>query len=62
MDFGWKQSFRLQHDEVIGLDIGSSEVKMVQLNKYKGGYAVTAVGAVEIAANKDSVVISLPAV
>ncbi|MHC4337345.1 MAG: type IV pilus assembly protein PilM [Planctomycetota bacterium] len=54
MDFGWKQSFRLQHDEVVGLDIGSSEVKMVQLHKYKGGYAVTAVGAVEIATNKDN--------
>jgi type IV pilus assembly protein PilM len=54
MDFGWKQSFRLQHDEVVGLDIGSSEVKMVQLHKYKGGYAVTAAGAVEIAANKDN--------
>ena len=51
MDFGWKQSFRLQHDEVIGLDIGSSEVKMVQLHKYNGGYAVTAAGAVEIAAS-----------
>jgi type IV pilus assembly protein PilM len=39
---------------VIGLDIGSSEVKMVQLHKYKGGYAVTAAGAVEIEANKDN--------
>jgi len=54
MDLGWKRAFGLQHNEVLGLDIGSSEVKIVQLHKYNGGYAVTAAGVVEIPANIDN--------
>lgn len=37
--------------EVVGLDIGSSQVRLIQLRKDNGGYAVTAVGVTEIAAS-----------
>ena len=54
MDLGWKRAFGLRHYEVLGLDIGSSEVKIVQLHKHNGEYAVTAAGVVEIPANIDN--------
>ena len=38
--------------EVMGLDIGSSRVKLIQLRKDNGGYAVTAAGITEIAASE----------
>ncbi len=58
MDLGWKRSFRLEHEhkhnEPFGLDIGSSEVKLIQLHKDGTGYAVTAAGIAAIAASEDS--------
>jgi type IV pilus assembly protein PilM len=39
--------------EVVGLDIGSSTVKVVRLHKDNAGYAVAAVGIAEIAASED---------
>ena len=54
MDLGWKRAFGLQHNEVLGLDIGSSQVKIVQLHKHNGEYAVTAAGVVEIETNIDN--------
>jgi len=39
--------------EVLGLDIGSSAVKIVRLRKDDSGYAVTAAGIAEIAASED---------
>jgi len=39
--------------EVIGLDIGSCQVKLIKLRKDNGGYAVTAAGVTEIAASED---------
>lgn len=53
MNLGWKQSFKLQHNDVLGLDIGSSSVKIVQLHKDNGGYRVTAAGIAEVAGGKD---------
>jgi type IV pilus assembly protein PilM len=53
MNLGWKQSFKLQPKEVLGLDIGSSLVKIVQLHKDNGSYRVVAAGISEIAANQD---------
>ena len=40
--------------EVMGLDIGESQVKLIQLRKDNGGYAVTAAGITEIAASEGS--------
>ncbi len=40
--------------EVVGLDIGLSQVKLIQLRKDNGGYAVTAAGITEIAASEGS--------
>ncbi len=56
MDLDWKRLFRLEleHHEVFGLDIGSSEVKLIQMRKNSIGYAVTAAGIAAIAAGEDS--------
>ena len=55
MDLGWKRSFKLELEkrEVLGLDIGSSAVKLIQLHKDDAGYAVTAAGIIDIAASED---------
>ncbi|MHC4212211.1 MAG: type IV pilus assembly protein PilM [Planctomycetota bacterium] len=49
----WKQSLGLAN-EVLGLDIGSSHVKLVELNKGIGGYTVTAVGVADVSSGDDS--------
>jgi type IV pilus assembly protein PilM len=49
----WKLSLDLGQNEVAGLDIGSSVVKLVQLRKDYTGYAVTAVGIANIAWSGD---------
>jgi len=45
----WKQLLKLEQYEVLGLDIGSSAVKIVQLHKNDTSYTVTAAGIVDIA-------------
>ena len=45
----WKRILDFTKTEVLGLDIGSSAVKVVRLRKDDGGYAVTAAGITEIA-------------
>ncbi len=56
MDWGWKRSFKLESPktEILGLDIGSSTVKMVQLRKTDTGCTVTAAGIVDIAASENN--------
>ncbi len=49
----WKRSIKLVKDTILGLDIGSSAVKIVALKKDDAGYSVTAVGMREIAASED---------
>ena len=44
----WKRLFNIEQRQVLGLDIGSSAVKMVQLRKDNGGFTVTAAGIAEI--------------
>ncbi|KPJ66763.1 MAG: hypothetical protein AMJ43_07085 [Coxiella sp. DG_40] len=44
----WKRLFNIEQKQVLGLDIGSSAVKMVQLRKDNGGFTVTAAGIAEI--------------
>lgn len=55
MDSDWKRLFRfeLEHHEVFGLDIGSSEVKLIKMRKNSSGYAVTAAGIADISAGED---------
>ncbi|MHC4573769.1 MAG: pilus assembly protein PilM [Planctomycetota bacterium] len=47
MNLDWKRPFRLEHHEVLGLDVGSSQVKAIQLHKDDTGYRVTAAGIVD---------------
>ncbi|MFC1792762.1 type IV pilus assembly protein PilM [Planctomycetota bacterium] len=49
----WKRSIKLMKDTVLGLDIGSSVVKIVALKKDDAGYSVTAVGTSGITASVD---------
>lgn len=51
----WKRTLNLGKDEVLGLDIGSSAVKIVALRKNGAGYSATAAGIVEIAASDDDI-------
>jgi len=45
----WKRLLNLKETQVLGLDIGSSTVKIVQLRKNGDGFAVTAAGIANIA-------------
>ena len=40
----WKQTFKVGQYQVFGLDIGTSSVKMVQLQKTNGDWSVVAGG------------------
>ena len=51
---GWKRLLKLEQYEALGLDIGSSVVKMVQLRKNGTGYTVTAAGTVDIVDEAES--------
>lgn len=50
----WKRLFKLNRSDVLGLDVGSSAVKIVQLRKDDAGYIATAAGIVDIATGQDS--------
>ena len=55
MNLDWKRLFRFAFEgttEVLGLDIGSSAVKIVKLCKDEAGYALTAAGMAEIPAGQ----------
>ena len=56
MSFDWKRLLNREEIQVLGLDIGSSTVKMVELRKDRSQWAVTAAGIVDIAggAEKDN--------
>jgi len=47
----WKRSFNFGQGQFVGLDIGSSAVKVVLLHRDNGGYAVMAAGIVQIEPN-----------
>ncbi len=50
--------FNFKQNEVLGLDIGSSTVKIIQLIKDSSGYAVTAAGIVDISPSEGDKVLS----
>lgn len=52
MNMDWKRTFRFGKGTVLGLDIGSSAVKMVILGGSKSGYSVTAAGLARIATSE----------
>ena len=54
MNVDWKRTFHLGKSTVLGLDIGSSAVKMVILNKGKAGYAVTGASIARIVKDNPS--------
>ncbi len=45
----WRRLLNLEETQVLGLDIGSSAVRIVQLRKDDNGYVVTAAGMADIA-------------
>lgn len=47
----WERFFQMRNNGVLGLDIGSSSIKMVQLGKDGDGYAVVAAGMADINAD-----------
>jgi len=47
----WKRTFSLRQTDVLGLDIGSSSVKMVSLRKENASYTVTAAAIADIEAS-----------
>jgi type IV pilus assembly protein PilM len=49
MKLDWKRLLNLEETQVMGLDIGSSAVRIVQLRKDDAGYVVTAAGIADIA-------------
>ncbi len=49
MDLDWKKLLNIENMEVMGLDIGSSSVRAVQMRKDDAGYVVTAAGVTDIA-------------
>lgn len=49
----WKRSIKIVKDEILGLDIGSSAVKIVALKKDDNDYSVAGVGMCEITASQD---------
>jgi type IV pilus assembly protein PilM len=49
MNLDWKRFLNLEETQVLGLDIGSSAVRIVQLRKDNTGYVVTAAGIADIA-------------
>ena len=51
MSFKWKRMLGFSQDDVFGLDIGSSSVRMVQLMKNDDGYAVVAASVSDIKQN-----------
>jgi type IV pilus assembly protein PilM len=53
LELNWKRSIKLVKDEVLGLDIGSTAVKIVALRKDNDGYSLTATSMRKIAASED---------
>jgi type IV pilus assembly protein PilM len=49
----WKRLLGFTQDDVLGLDIGSSSVRMVQLDRDNGGYAVVAAAVSDIERSQD---------
>jgi type IV pilus assembly protein PilM len=47
-DLDWRRLLNLEETQVLGLDIGSSAVRIVQLRKDGAGYVVTAAGIADI--------------
>jgi type IV pilus assembly protein PilM len=54
MNLDWRRLLNLEETQVLGLDIGSSAVRIVQLRKDDSGYVVTAAGITEIANGKET--------
>ncbi len=48
MSLNWKQLLKLEHQAVLGLDIGSSSVKIVQLRKDNGEWSAASAGIANI--------------
>lgn len=54
IEVNWKRSLKFGKDTVLGLDIGSSVVKMIVLNKGETGYSAAAAGIAAIAPTEEN--------
>jgi type IV pilus assembly protein PilM len=54
MNLDWKRLLNLEETQILGLDIGSSAVRIVQLRKDDAGYVVTAAGIADIASGMET--------
>jgi type IV pilus assembly protein PilM len=52
MKMSFKNVFELKHDQIIGLDIGSCSIKILQLQKEKNGFSVLAAAKTDISVPK----------
>ena len=50
----WKRLLGLEFGELLGLDIGSTSVKLVQLARNEAGYEAVAAGKVQIESGEDN--------
>jgi type IV pilus assembly protein PilM len=50
----WKQRLGLSHYEVLGLDVGTSSIRMVQLSKENDKYAVVAANIIDVVAEDEN--------
>jgi len=57
MSFKWKRMLGFSQDDVLGLDIGSSSVRMVQLMKNEDGYTVVAACVSDIKQNDGDIAV-----
>jgi len=56
MNFSWKRPFKLEREtkRLLGLDIGSSQAKLIELRKNGNSYRVTSAGIAKIAASEEN--------
>jgi type IV pilus assembly protein PilM len=54
MNLDWKRLLDLREAQVLGLDIGSSSVRIVQLRKDDAGYVVTAAGIADVSGGTET--------
>lgn len=54
MNLDWKQLFKLGRNQVLGLDIGSSAVKVIQMSRDNGSFTVNAAAVANVADDTDN--------
>jgi type IV pilus assembly protein PilM len=53
MGLDWKKAFKVEPADVLGMDIGSAQIKLVELRREASGYALSAAGIAKIAGSAE---------